>query len=130
METLFVLIFILMNTVPADTKSFTLTTRLDTSFELFRQKDDWRVVLITPKGRSDFGTMSARGRSLLVRSAAGETSFDVYDRLGITAAPSWKSLEDIRIFGKRYRVERSPHGVEFIPSESGADRISSQWKQE
>ena len=113
----FVSIFMLVviNTLPAEVDTFTLTGLDGEILRLTKQADGgWKVVEPADK---KMGTFYVKGTKITIKREDGEDkefSQDLAEMLGVDEKTDWKKLTEIKTEDLTVKIKRQKNGIDFV----------------
>lgn len=99
-----------LNILPADVRSFVITTPERETIRYERQSDGgWEVTPRTEDGARFF----ARGTQLTIRAGGKEMAMDLAEVLGVTEDTDWASIKNIRYGDRGLAIQRPADGLDI-----------------
>ena len=125
METLFALLYVLLQIVSPDTESFTMSVMPETEFHGTKQENGiWRIETGVGDAKKYFGDACVDGRILVVKTKEVELPFQAADMLGLAEEVDWNELQSVGRAPLIYKIRRTEDQVEFIPIDD--DKIGAK----
>jgi hypothetical protein len=111
----------ILNLIPADISSFTITGANDRNSRFTKQSDGyWHL---TDPREPSLEPFYVSGTKVTIKKGSNEQTFDMAKAPGIAQNMDWKSLKEIKLNGVLFDIQQKADGLDLIPKEGEAKHI-------